>query len=101
MACLDRLERDLVSATVLYPGHGAPGDGALIETQRQSIRTFTESVQRHLSEEPARRHAAVVADMKRILPNEDLAFLMELSIEPYATKLVTATDGRRPAEQDR
>lgn len=97
LACLDRLERDLVAATVLYPGHGAPGAGALIETQRQYVRAFIESVQRHLVAEPARRHAAVVADMKRILPSEDLAFLMELSIEPYAAKLMRATDDRRTA----
>jgi glyoxylase-like metal-dependent hydrolase (beta-lactamase superfamily II) len=95
MACLDRLERELVPATVIYPGHGAPGDGALIATQREYVRAFTESVQRHLSADPAPRQAAVVADMKAILPTEELAFLMELSVEPYAAKLGRGTAARR------
>jgi hypothetical protein len=32
-------------------------------------------------------HAAVVAEMKRFLPIDELQFLMELSIEPIATQL--------------
>ena len=29
----------------------------------------------------------MVADMKRFLPTEDLAFLMELSVDPFAGKM--------------
>jgi glyoxylase-like metal-dependent hydrolase (beta-lactamase superfamily II) len=87
LACLDRLERQLTSSAVLYAGHGAPGGSALIEAQRQYVRSFTESVERHLSKSPETRRAAVVADMKRLLPTDALAFLMELSVDPYAAKI--------------
>jgi hypothetical protein len=37
-------------------------------------------------------HAAVLAEMKRFLPTDELQFLMELSIEPVAAQLgLTAT----------
>ena len=34
-----------------------------------------------------RAHAAVVSEMKRFLPSDELQFLMELSIEPVALQL--------------
>jgi hypothetical protein len=36
-------------------------------------------------------HAAVVAEMKRFLPIDELQFLMELSIEPIAAQLGLTT----------
>jgi glyoxylase-like metal-dependent hydrolase (beta-lactamase superfamily II) len=87
LACIDRLERSTASDTTLYVGHGAPGSKALFETQRRYITTFTASVAQNLEREPEARRAAVVADMKRLLPSDDLAFLMELSIDPFAAKL--------------
>lgn len=84
LVCLDRLERDLGPSTVLYPGHGLPGGGGLIQAQRRYVRAFVESVDRHLSGAPAERRAKVVADMKQLLPTEDLAFLMELSVDAFA-----------------
>jgi glyoxylase-like metal-dependent hydrolase (beta-lactamase superfamily II) len=87
LACLDRLERKLIPSAVLYAGHGAPGGSALIDAQRQYVRSLTGSVERHLSKSPETRRAAVVADMKRLLPTDALAFLMELSVDPYAAKI--------------
>ena len=87
LACLDRLERELIPSALLYAGHGDPGGTALIDAQRRYVQVFMESVDRHLSAAPAERRAAVVTDMKRFLPTEDLAFLMELSVDPYVARL--------------
>ncbi len=87
LACLDRLEREILPSTVLYAGHGAPGGGALIAAQRRYVRAFMESVTRHRAAAPDERRAAVAADMKRLLPTDDLAFLMELSVDPFAANV--------------
>ncbi len=87
LACLDRLERELPADAVLYPGHGGEGGLALIHEQRRYVQAFVASVERHMGLEPEQRRKAVVADMKQLLPTEDLVFLMELSVDPFATKL--------------
>jgi glyoxylase-like metal-dependent hydrolase (beta-lactamase superfamily II) len=87
LACLDRLERELPADAVLCVGHGREGGPALIHEQRRYVQAFVASVERHLGVEPERRRKAVVADMKTLLPTEDLAFLMELSVDPFAAKL--------------
>jgi glyoxylase-like metal-dependent hydrolase (beta-lactamase superfamily II) len=83
LACLERLERELPKDAVLYVGHGAPAGRELFAAQRRYIEAFVASVERHESEGPAERRRAVIEDMKRALPTEDLSFLMELSIEPF------------------
>lgn len=87
LGALDRLERDLDRDAALYVGHGKPGGKELIEDQRRYVKAFAESVEKHLRREPAERRAAVVSDMRRVLPSEDLLFLMELSVDPLASKL--------------
>ena len=87
LACLDRLERELAPDVTLYVGHGAPAGLHLIDQQRRYVQAFIASVERHLRSDPEPRRAAVVADMKKHLPTEDLAFLMELSVDPFAAKL--------------
>ncbi|UJR86988.1 MBL fold metallo-hydrolase [Sandaracinus amylolyticus] len=84
LAALDRLERELPRDALLYVGHGEPGDRALIAAQRRYVEVFAESVARHRDEPRDQRRAAVVADMKRHLPTDDLLFLMELSVDPFA-----------------
>jgi hypothetical protein len=95
LACLERLEREIAPGTTLYVGHGHPGGAELFGQQRRYIAAFTASVERHLGRAPADRRAAVVADMKRALPAEDLLFLMELSVDPFAAK-IEAAQGRSP-----
>jgi glyoxylase-like metal-dependent hydrolase (beta-lactamase superfamily II) len=90
LACLDRLERELPPEATLYVGHGVPGGRSLIDQQRRYVQAFIASVERHLRSDAERRRAAVVADMKKHLPTEDLAFLMELSVDPFAAKLEAA-----------
>jgi glyoxylase-like metal-dependent hydrolase (beta-lactamase superfamily II) len=87
LACLDRLDRELDKEATLYVGHGVPAGKSLIDDQRRYVRAFAESVQQHLRREPTERRAAVVADMRRVLPTEALLFLMELSVDPVAAKL--------------
>jgi glyoxylase-like metal-dependent hydrolase (beta-lactamase superfamily II) len=87
LACLDRLDRELDRDAILYVGHGAPAGKTLLEEQRRYVKAFAESVDRHLRREPTERRAAVVADMRRVLPTEALLFLMELSVDPVAAKL--------------
>jgi glyoxylase-like metal-dependent hydrolase (beta-lactamase superfamily II) len=93
LACLDRLERELEPDATLYVGHGAPGGLALLGEQRRYVQAFMASVERHLGKSAEQRRQAVVADMKRILATEDLAFLMELSVDPFAMKLEASGAG--------
>ncbi|AKF09569.1 MBL fold metallo-hydrolase [Sandaracinus amylolyticus] len=84
LAVLERLERELPRDAVLHVGHGEPGGRALVAAQRRYVEAFAESVERHRGAPRDRRRAAVVADMKRHLPTDDLVFLMELSVDPFA-----------------
>jgi glyoxylase-like metal-dependent hydrolase (beta-lactamase superfamily II) len=72
---------------VFYVGHGGPVGPGDWDWQRRYIETFLDSVRAADWSTPDRAHAAVVAEMKRFLPTEDLLFLMELSIEPVAAQL--------------
>lgn len=90
LAGLDALERTLASDATLHVGHGAPGGPALIDAQRRYVRAFVRAVEDHLRAPEAERRAAVVAEMKRFLATDDLAFLMELSVDPFAAKLIAA-----------
>jgi glyoxylase-like metal-dependent hydrolase (beta-lactamase superfamily II) len=87
IATLDRLEKATPQDATLYAGHGAPGGIGLFDAQRRYIDGFVSSVERHLGRAPDERRAAVVADMKAHLPSENLLFLMELSVDPFAAKL--------------
>jgi glyoxylase-like metal-dependent hydrolase (beta-lactamase superfamily II) len=91
LACLDRLDRDLDRDVTLY----VPAGKKLIEDQRRYVRAFAESVEKNLPREPSDRRAAVVADMRRLLPTEALLFLMELSVDPLASKLQASSAGDR------
>jgi hypothetical protein len=51
------------------------------------IETFLGAVANADWANPELAHAAVVAEMKRFLPTDELQFLMELSIEPVAAQL--------------
>lgn len=79
---LERLERDLPDDVTLHVGHGPPGGKELLGRQRRYIETFVSSVQRHADALAAGDHDPVLTDMRRLLPNEDLLFLLDLSIAP-------------------
>jgi hypothetical protein len=87
LACLDNLAGSIERDATLYVGHGEPAGVELLAAQKRYVEGFVESVQRHLASGAEERRVAVVADMKRLLPTDDLLFLMELSIDPVAAKL--------------
>jgi glyoxylase-like metal-dependent hydrolase (beta-lactamase superfamily II) len=76
---------------VFYVGHGGPVGPADWDWQRTYIETFLEALEAADWSSPEAAHAAVVAEMKRFLPTDDLLFLMELSVEPVAAQLGLVT----------
>jgi glyoxylase-like metal-dependent hydrolase (beta-lactamase superfamily II) len=87
LANIDRLRDRLPGDAVLHIGHGGPVDGGAWDWQRGYIERFVDAVQRADWSDPANARVAVVSDMKAYLPADDLQFLMELSVDPVATKL--------------
>lgn len=75
------------SDAVFHVGHGGPVGPGDWDWQRSYIETFLEAVRAAEWSSPEQAQAAVVADMKRFLPTDDLSFLMELSVEPVAAQL--------------
>jgi hypothetical protein len=85
---LARLSAEIPEDATLYAGHGAPAPaGPLFAAQRRYVEAFVDSVGRHKRLAPDARRAAVLADMHRVLPTDDLRFLMELSVDPVANLL--------------
>jgi glyoxylase-like metal-dependent hydrolase (beta-lactamase superfamily II) len=72
---------------VFHIGHGGPAGPGDWDWQRSYIETFLEAVNAADWSSPEQAQAAVVAEMKRFLPTDDLSFLMELSVEPVAAQL--------------
>lgn len=79
----ERFPRD----AVFHVGHGGPATPADWDWQRRYIETFVDAVGAADWSNPGRAHTAVVEEMKRFLPTDELQFLMELSIEPVAEQL--------------
>jgi glyoxylase-like metal-dependent hydrolase (beta-lactamase superfamily II) len=84
---IELLRARFPSDATFYVGHGGPLGRGDWDWQRRYIETFVGAVERANWADPDSAHTAVVALMKNYLPTEELAFLMELSIEPVATKL--------------
>jgi len=94
LACLEQMHSSLDRGATLYVGHGQPGGVELLAAQKRYVEAFVASVQAHLAKDPEARRAAVVGDMKRLLPTDGLSFLMELSVDPVAAKLAGGTHAR-------
>lgn len=90
---IEMLRARFPSDAVFHIGHGGPVGPGDWDWQRSYIETFLEAVRAAEWSSPEQAQAAVVAEMKRLLPTDDLSFLMELSAEPVAAQLglVTAT----------
>jgi hypothetical protein len=71
----------------MHVGHGGPVEPAHFEWQRTYIETFVDAVRSADWEHQNAAKAAVVERMTRLLPSDELRFLMELSIEPVAVRL--------------
>jgi glyoxylase-like metal-dependent hydrolase (beta-lactamase superfamily II) len=72
---------------VFHIGHGGPASPEDWDWQRRYVETFLDAVGAADWSSPDDAHTAVVAEMKRFLPTDELQFLMELSIEPVAAQL--------------
>ena len=97
VAHLERLRQELPAAATLQIGHGGPVTPAHLDRQRVYVETFVEAVRQADWSQPGRARSSVVERMRRLLPTDELQFLMELSIEPLATKLgILAPAQERP-----
>jgi glyoxylase-like metal-dependent hydrolase (beta-lactamase superfamily II) len=84
LANIETLRERFPSDAVFHIGHGGPVGSGDWGWQRTYIETFLEAVNDADWSSPEQAQAAVVAEMKRYLPTDELSFLMELSIEPVA-----------------
>ena len=84
---IEVLRTRFASDAVFHIGHGGPAGPGDWDWQRSYIETFLEAVKAADWSTPEQAQAAVVAEMKRFLPTDDLSFLMELSVEPVAAQL--------------
>jgi glyoxylase-like metal-dependent hydrolase (beta-lactamase superfamily II) len=87
LANIEALRKRFPSDATFHIGHGGPVGPAEWDWQREYIETFLGAITNADWASPDRAHAAVVAEMKRFLPTNELQFLMELSIEPVAAQL--------------
>ena len=93
LANIARLSAELPSNAALHPGHGDPGGLELLGWQRSYIERFIEAVRVGEWSDPERAKRGVVEEITSYLPGDDLRFLMELSIEPVASKLGVLAGG--------
>jgi glyoxylase-like metal-dependent hydrolase (beta-lactamase superfamily II) len=87
LANLERLRQELPADANLQVGHGGPVTPAHFDVQREYVETFVDALRSADWSRPDQARAAVVERMTRLLPTDELQFLMELSIEPVAAKL--------------
>ncbi|HJZ73997.1 MAG TPA: hypothetical protein VKE51_19795 [Vicinamibacterales bacterium] len=91
MANLEQSKRDLPPDAVLFMGHGQPVAGhATLDWQANYIRCFLDVLRRAVEDDGLQGDAlkdTVTAHMKKFLPNDDLLFLMQLSVEPMCARL--------------
>jgi len=88
---LDHLGEALAGVDVIYPGHGTPGDAALLDDQREYIERYRQAVrelamgQGTLTDEAK---AELTTIMKEHLPTTALEFLIALGADPVASELL-------------
>jgi glyoxylase-like metal-dependent hydrolase (beta-lactamase superfamily II) len=88
---IETLRARFADDVIFHVGHGGPVGVGDFEWQRGYIETFLEAVGNADWSQPDEARAAVVARMKEYLPNDELQFLMELSVDPVAAQLGLAT----------
>ncbi len=83
-AALDRVQAELAEDTLHFVGHGMPATPAFLQWQKTYLEIFDRSIEAADWSEPEAATASVMQAMSAYLPSEDLAFLLQLSIEPNA-----------------
>jgi glyoxylase-like metal-dependent hydrolase (beta-lactamase superfamily II) len=94
LANIGRLRSELAPGADLHFGHGDPGATDPLDWQEGYINSFIEAISEAdwSDRDAAKDH--VIGRMTEYLPTGDLQFLMELSIEPVATKLGLVPEAR-------
>jgi glyoxylase-like metal-dependent hydrolase (beta-lactamase superfamily II) len=87
LANIGSLRTRFPAGDVFHVGHGGPLGQRDRDWQQRYLETFVAAVEHADWTDPGTAHAHVVATMRRYLPTDDLAFLMELSVEPIATQM--------------
>src|SRR5262245_15024147 len=87
LANIDRLRAQLAPDAELHLGHGDPTETSPFDWQVRYINAFLEAIQEADWSDPDAAKARVVDRMTEFLPDGELQFLMELSVEPVAAKL--------------
>ena len=90
LANIERLRAALPADATLHIGHGGPVTPAHFDRHQEYVETFVEAVRSAEWSQPDKARTAVVERMTRLLPTDELQFLMELSIDPVAAKLGVA-----------
>jgi glyoxylase-like metal-dependent hydrolase (beta-lactamase superfamily II) len=94
LANIGRLRSELAPGAEVHFGHGEPGARDPLDWQEGYINAFIEAIQEADWSDPDAAKDRVVGRMTEYLPTGELQFLMELSIEPVATKLGLVPDAR-------
>ena len=84
---LERLQSDLDEAAILYIGHGQPVTPGFLSWQASYLTRFEEVLKSQDWSNVDAATAAASAAMRDYLPQDHLAFLMELSVAPNAKRL--------------
>jgi glyoxylase-like metal-dependent hydrolase (beta-lactamase superfamily II) len=87
LANIEVLRKRFPNDAVFHIGHGGPVGPEAWEWQRRYVETFIDALRAADWSNPDQARGAVVDEMKRFLPSEELLFLMELSVEPVAARL--------------
>jgi glyoxylase-like metal-dependent hydrolase (beta-lactamase superfamily II) len=94
LANIQRLRAELGRDAELHFGHGDPTAASPLDWQERYINAFIEAIQEADWSDRDAAKAQVVGRMVEYLPNGELRFLIELSVEPVAAKLGLVPDAR-------
>jgi glyoxylase-like metal-dependent hydrolase (beta-lactamase superfamily II) len=87
LANIEKLRARFPADAVFHIGHGGPVGPEMWDWQRDYVELFVDAVSNADWARPERAKETVVAMMKVYEPSDELQFLMELSIEPVASRL--------------
>ena len=91
---LGRIRSLLPKNALIYPGHGAPGDMALFESQESYLREYRQAIQAIANGKSSldeSQKKQLVERMKRFLPTQNLEFMIELSADAVAKEMISPT----------
>lgn len=80
----------LAAGATLHPGHGEPMGVEALDYQQRYIEKFIESATTVAEADRDQARQRVSGQMRELLPTEELAFLMELSIDPVIDALAAS-----------